>query len=274
MRPPPFPDGTRTLRHDIINLFPTMKTKIITVMSTIALCTSCRCGDTAGYPTDTMKTGDGKTLSLTFFAHSSLLIDYDGLRIYTDPVSAHADYARLPKADVILISHEHYDHCDPAAVEQLSKPGTLLIANAGSLAALGRQGTALSNGQSVAPLPGLRIEAVPAYNITPGHTDFHPQGGRDNGYILSLGDTRIYLAGDSENTPEMMALRDIDIAFLPVNQPYTMTVEQAAEAVHAIRPAIFYPYHYGQVEQRTDLARLTALLEDLPETEMRIRPLE
>ena len=119
---------------------------------------------------------------------------------------------------------------------------------------------------------GIDIEAIAAYNYTEGHENFHPAGGRDNGYLLSLGGTRIYIAGDTENTPEMMQLQNIDIAFLPVNQPYTMTVDQAAEAVHAIRPAIFYPYHYGQVEEKTDIDRLVELVKDI--TDVRIRPME
>ena len=119
---------------------------------------------------------------------------------------------------------------------------------------------------------GIDIEAIPAYNFTEGHENFHPAGGRDNGYLLSLGGTRIYIAGDTENTPEMMQLQDIDIAFLPVNQPYTMTVDQAAEAVRAIHPTIFYPYHYGQVEEQTDINRLVELVKDI--TDIRIRPME
>ena len=111
-----------------------------------------------------------------------------------------------------------------------------------------------------------------AYNTSQGHTQFHPRDREDNGYILTIGGTRIYIAGDSENTPEMKALRNIDIAFLPVNQPYTMTVDQAVDAVKAIRPTIFYPYHTGETEVKTDLDRLQRELEGV--TEIRIRPME
>ena len=118
----------------------------------------------------------------------------------------------------------------------------------------------------------LCVEAVAAYNTTEGHLQFHPREREDCGYVLTLGGTRVYIAGDSEPTPEMRSLEGIDIAFLPVNQPYTMTVDQAAEAVRALRPAIFYPYHYGEVEQVTDLDRLAREVAGL--TEMRVRPME
>ena len=127
-------------------------------------------------------------------------------------------------------------------------------------------------GSIVAPRDWVRIEAVAAYNTTQGHLQFHPKEREDCGYIVTIGGTRIYIAGDTEPTPELLALRNIDIAFLPVNQPYTMTVEQAVQAVKAIRPTIFYPYHYGEVEQPTDLEALTAALEKV--TEVRIRPME
>ena len=127
-------------------------------------------------------------------------------------------------------------------------------------------------GSVVSPRKWVKIEAVAAYNTTQGHLQFHPKAREDCGYILTIGGTRIYIAGDTEPTPELLALRNIDVAFLPVNQPYTMTVEQAVQAVKAIRPTIFYPYHYGEVEQTTDLEALSAALEGI--TEVRIRPME
>ena len=127
-------------------------------------------------------------------------------------------------------------------------------------------------GSVAAPRDYLKVEAVAAYNTTDGHLQFHPKDREDCGYILTVGGTRIYIAGDTEPTPEMKALKNIDIAFLPVNQPYTMTVDQAVEAVKAIRPAVFYPYHYGEVEEKTDTARLARELGGV--TEVRIRPME
>jgi Predicted Zn-dependent hydrolases of the beta-lactamase fold len=103
---------------------------------------------------------------------------------------------------------------------------------------------------------GINVNAIAAYNFTKGHTQFHPKERKDCGYLFTIWKTRIYVAGDSENTPEMKALKDIDVAFLPVNQPYTMTVEQAADAIKAIRPKLFIPYHYGNVKEKTDIDKL------------------
>ena len=226
---------------------------------------------TCKYPQDTIETRDGGKLKITFFAHSSLMFEFGGKHIYTDPVRSNADYASLPEADVILVTHDHYDHFDIPVIEQLSTPTTLFIGNKSAADQLGAGG-AMANGDRKS-LPFMQVEAVAAYNTSPDRQGFHPRGGRDNGYILTFGGTRVYVAGDSEDTPEMLALTDIDIAFLPVNQPFTMTEEQAARAVKAIRPKIFYPYHYGQTEQRTDLKKLEKLLEG-SDTEVRIRPME
>ena len=209
------------------------------------------------YPSDTLTTQSGEALKITFFAHASLAFEFAGRQIYTDPVSDNADYSQQPKADLILLTHAHYDHFDTAAIAVLSKEDTRIIQTRECFGHLGygevlRPGDTLSVGYA-------DIQAVPAYNTTAGHT---------------IGGTRIYIAGDSEPTPEMLALKNIDIAFLPVNQPYTMTVEQAAEAVKAIAPKIFYPYHYGQVEQATDMARLKTLVSGIPNVEIRIRPME
>jgi L-ascorbate metabolism protein UlaG (beta-lactamase superfamily) len=121
------------------------------------------------------------------------------------------------------------------------------------------------------PFEGLHIRAVAAYNTSEGHTDFHPQAREDCGYIFTLGGTTIYVAGDTEDNDDVLALEGIDIAFLPVNQPYTMTVAQAVRVIKAIRPSIFYPYHYGQVDEPTDVEALARMLQDI--VDVRIRPL-
>jgi L-ascorbate metabolism protein UlaG (beta-lactamase superfamily) len=237
----------------------------------------------AEYPSDVINTAYGGELKITFFGHGSIAFEYDGKHIYIDPVSDFADYASLPKADIILVGHEHGDHLDPKAIEALSKPETAVIGNGTAVESLG-YGDVLEYGRSISTYPSdldpadwvfpiVNIEAVPAYNTSPEKLNFHPKDRKHNGYILTFGETRVYVAGDTEDTPEMMALKDIDIAFLPVNLPYTMTEEQAARAVKAIRPKIFYPYHYGGVEHRTDLAKLEKLLEGSG-VEMRVRPLE
>jgi L-ascorbate metabolism protein UlaG (beta-lactamase superfamily) len=187
--------------------------------------------------------------------------------IHVDPVRREAEYSKLPKADLILITHEHGDHLDGAAVSQISKKGTLVLANEASAKKL--EGAQILRNGETKMVHGIKIEAVPAYNTTSGRDRFHPKG-RDNGYILTIGDERIYIAGDTEDTPEMKALKDITIAFLPMNQPYTMVPEQVAEGAKAFRPKILYPYHFGD----TDTERLTALMKDVPEIEVRIRDLQ
>lgn len=232
----------------------------------------CKQKEAPAYPADTFTAKDGTPFTLVFFKHASLAIEAEGKHIYVDPVGDYADYASLPKADLILITHSHYDHLDRAAIERIEKPETRIVCDKTSAEAFEFDCLTMTPGATAKPWEWLQIDAVPAYNTTEGHLQFHPREREDCGYILTLGGTRIYIAGDTENTPELKALRDIDIAFLPVNQPYTMTVDQAVDAVEAIRPAIFYPYHYGGTEQETDIDRLARELENV--TEVRIRPLE
>ena len=127
-------------------------------------------------------------------------------------------------------------------------------------------------GSVAEPFEGLHVKAVPAYNISEGHTDFHPQAREDCGYIVTLGGTSIYVAGDTEDNDDVLSQQGVDIAFMPVNQPYTMTVEQAVRAVKAIQPKIFYPYHYGQVEEKTDIDALVKSLDGV--CEVRVFPME
>jgi L-ascorbate metabolism protein UlaG (beta-lactamase superfamily) len=178
-----------------------------------------------------------------------------------------ADYSSLPKADIILATHEHFDHLDPKALAAIRTPETALVLNPAGARQL-KGGIAMRNGD-VQTVAGLRIEAVPAYNIVHKRDDgkpFHPKG-VGNGYILTFGDSRLYVAGDTENIPEMKNLRDIAIAFLPMNLPYTMTPEMVADAAKTIQPRILYPYHYGN----TDVAKLVDLLKAEKGIEVRIR---
>ncbi len=238
----------------------------------ISLLSLFGCGKRPIYPHDTITTRDGQELTFHFYAHASLAIEVGGTYIYVDPVMEHADYSRLPKADIVLVSHHHSDHFDRAAVDELTTRQSEVVCDRTSAEAFEMNCHTMRPGSVATPHEGIRIEAVAAYNTSEGHTQFHPKAREDCGYILTIGGTRIYIAGDSEFTPEMKALKEIDVAFLPVNQPYTMTVDQAVEAVKALRPTIFYPYHYGQVEEKTDLERLKAELEGV--TEVRIFPME
>jgi L-ascorbate metabolism protein UlaG (beta-lactamase superfamily) len=204
---------------------------------------------------DVLETGAGE-LEITFLGHGTLMFKYDGKTIHVDPYSRVADYGRLPAADLVLVTHEHRDHLDPDALAKIVTSRTEIIANGGSASEL-ESATILRQGESTT-VHGIGIEAVPAYNIEhkrPGGQPFHPQG-VGNGYVLTFGDLRVYVAGDTEGTPEMRALTGIDVAFLPMNLPYTMTPEEVAEVARAFKPRILYPYHFGD----TDTGKLVEAL--------------
>jgi L-ascorbate metabolism protein UlaG (beta-lactamase superfamily) len=215
---------------------------------------------------DTIPTSAGD-LEVTFVGHGTLVFEHAGKVIHVDPWGKLADYGTLPKADLVLVTHAHGDHLDPAALAAIRKPGTNVVV-APACEGKVEGATVLGNGET-ATLAGLAVEAVPAYNLVhtrPDGTPYHPKG-EGNGYVVTFGKTRVYVAGDTENVPEMKALRGIDVAFLPMNLPYTMTPEMVADAVRAFGPRILYPYHFGE----TDTSRLVALLADAKGTEVRIR---
>lgn len=211
------------------------------------------------FPTEHLTTKGGKDITITLFKHASLSITYGSTVIYVDPVTKFddftIDYSTMPKADFILVTHEHYDHLDPQAIAELSTPDTQIILNETSRKQLGK-GEAMDNNQTMMLTDDIMLESVPAYNTTPGREKFHPKG-NGNGYILDIDGTRIYIAGDTEDIPEMADIKNIDLAFLPVNQPYTMTIDQAEKAALTIRPKILIPYHYSatpieQLKERLD----------------------
>lgn len=218
------------------------------------------------FETDIIPTSSGD-LKITFLGHGSLMMDFAGLNISVDPFSRVADYSQLPSADLILITHEHQDHMDLQALASVRSENSVLVLTETCTKEV-EGGIVMHNGDERI-VSGLRIEAVPAYNLVHKRDNgqpFHPKG-IGNGYILTFGDKRVYIAADTENTPEMKALRDIDIAFLPMNLPYTMTPEMVADAAKAFQPRILYPYHYGN----TDTSKLDGLLRDEQGIEMRIR---
>ncbi len=218
---------------------------------------------------DIIKTETGD-LRITFIGHGTLMFGYRDKIVHVDPVGREGDYTKLPKADIVLITHEHGDHLDPKALGMIRKDQTkILLTKACAEKVPG--GTIAKNGDTLTVL-GLKIEAVPAYNIVhkrPDGQPFHPKGS-GNGYVINFDKTRVYVAGDTENIPEMALLKKIDIAFLPMNLPYTMTPEMVAEAAKVFEPRILYPYHYGQ----TDPNALVALMKDSKKTEVRIRKLK
>ncbi len=191
---------------------------------------------------DSFQTSAGP-VTVTPIQHASLTLEADGKLIYIDPSPAHLFTARA-KADLILITDIHGDHMDPGAVSSLQKDGTHIIAPAAVAKAI-TDAEVLSNGQKTT-WDGWSIEATPMYNMKRGPASgklYHDKG-RGNGYVLTYGGKRFYIAGDTEDIPEMHALRNIDVAFVPMNLPFTMTPAEAAEAVKAFHPHIVYPYHY------------------------------
>jgi L-ascorbate metabolism protein UlaG (beta-lactamase superfamily) len=222
-----------------------------------------------GLQKDVMPTSAGE-VSVTFVGHATLIFGYGGKTIHVDPFGTLADYSTLPKADLVLITHAHGDHLDAAALAAIRRPDTQVVV-APDCEGKVEGAITLQNGERKT-LAGIQVIAVPAYNLVhmrPDGTPFHPKG-RGNGYVLTFGDMRVYVAGDTENVPEMKALEHVDVAFLPMNLPYTMTPEMVADAARAFRPRILYPYHFGE----TDTARLLALLKDERGIEVRVRNLK
>jgi L-ascorbate metabolism protein UlaG (beta-lactamase superfamily) len=215
---------------------------------------------------DTFTTNQGD-LEIWHIGHGTLMFKFGEQVIHVDPFSRLTDYTLLPKADLILITHEHADHLDTAAINAIRKTSSDIILSSVCHDIIG-EGQVIGNHESTT-WNKLLIEAVPAYNLVHKRDDgafYHPKG-RGNGYILNFGDKRVYVAGDTEDIPEMKAIQNIDIAFLPMNIPYTMTPEMAANAVRLFNPAILYPYHYGD----TDTNILVELMKDNAQTEVRIR---
>jgi L-ascorbate metabolism protein UlaG (beta-lactamase superfamily) len=226
-------------------------------------------GAAQAFETDIIPTSAGN-LEITFIGHGTLMFRHGGKVVHVDPWSQLADYGKLPKADLVLITHEHRDHLDLKALGAIRKEGTVIIATE-TAAKQVKDALVMKNGDVMASL-GYTIEAVAAYNLVhmrnPGEP-YHPKGA-GNGYIITFADTRVYIAGDSENTPEMKTLRSIDVAFLPMNLPYTMTPEMVADAAKAFRPVILYPYHFGD----TDMQKLSRMMQDEKRIEVRIRKMQ
>jgi L-ascorbate metabolism protein UlaG (beta-lactamase superfamily) len=219
---------------------------------------------------------DSGALVIHPVSHATFVMYWNGKTVYVDPVGGAKLFAALPKADLVLVTHVHGDHFDPATLEAvLPVKGKPIIVAPKTVAekvpeTLRDKTTVkvLANGDKT-EAAGIAIEAVPAHNTTAGKEKFHPKG-RDNGYVLTMGGKRVYVAGDTEDTPDMRALRGIDVAFLPMNLPYTMSVEQAAEAIRQFKPKVVYPYHFrSQGGTKADLEQLKKLVGD--GVEIRVR---
>ena len=218
------------------------------------------------FQTDILKTSQGD-LEITFIGHGSLMFTFNGKVIHVDPFSKLAEYSKFPKADMLLITHEHRDHLDLKAMEAVRTDKTVLLLTKTCAAKL-KGGIIMENGDTET-VGGLKIEAVPANNLVHMRSEgipFHPKG-IGNGYVITFGDKRVYVAGDTENIPEMKKLERIDCAFLPMNLPYTMNPEMVADAAKAFKPKILYPDHYGD----TDTSNLEQLIKNTQDVEIRIR---
>lgn len=223
----------------------------------------------ASFQKDVIATSLGD-LEIIFIGHGTLILQLAGKTIHVDPYGKLADYASLPKADLILITHDHGDHLDNSAINQIKNDYTKIILSVNAALKYG-SGQGMMNNESTI-WENIIIKAVPAYNLVHRRDNgdfFHPKG-QGNGYILTIGDKRLYIAGDTENTPEMKALTNIDIAFLPMNLPYTMTPAMVADAVLGFKPRILYPYHYGE----TDPEQIKTLLKDAPDIQVNIRDMK
>ena len=192
--------------------------------------------------TQTFPTSSGP-VKITPLNHASTLIEAGGKTIYLDPAKP-VKFAGLPKADLILITDIHGDHMDPDSIKDISKADTEIISSS-AVAQTVTTAKAIANGETKS-WQGWTIEAIPAYNLNRGPAPgklFHDKG-RGNGYVLTYGGKRFYFSGDTEGVPEMRALKNIDVAFVCMNLPYTMPPEEAADAVKAFHPKIVIPYHY------------------------------
>jgi L-ascorbate metabolism protein UlaG (beta-lactamase superfamily) len=225
---------------------------------------------TAGAQTQTFDSKGGP-VKITPIFHATVRIEAGGKVIYIDPTKP-TNFSDAPKADLILITHEHGDHVDMdgSSIKTLSKDGTTVITTA-TVAKFITQGTVMANGEKK-KWDKFTIEAVPAYNLVRGPAAgkfFHPQG-TGNGYVITYGGKRFYFSGDTEVTPEMKALKNITVAFVCMNPPRTMGTSEAAACVKDFRPKIVYPYHYrGQ-----NIQEFADALKSTPEVEVRLRKLE
>lgn len=197
-------------------------------------------------------------VEMRFIGHGSLMFNLNNYYIYIDPVRTSGSYDNLPKADLILVTHEHGDHLDPDLISNLRKQTTIMLSSEKAAAKIPWAQIMRPGDKNT--VNGITVEAIPAYNmvnLNSAGQPFHPKGS-GNGYIITFGDKRFYIAGDTENTPEMKTLKNIEVAFLPMNLPYTMTPAMVADAARAFKPVILYPYHYGD----TNTEDLIKLLKD------------
>lgn len=222
--------------------------------------------------TDMIPTSEG-SLKITLIGHGTLMFEYGGKIIHVDPWTKVGNYSSLPKADLVLITHHHRDHLDAAALKQIIKDNTIIVMSqkcAEQIEDMNWSPILMANGDKKI-LGGFLIKAIPAYNLVHKRESgalFHPKG-EGNGYIITFGDKHVYVAGDTENTPEMKALKEIDAAFIPMNLPYTMDSAMAADAVKVFKPKLLYPYH-TRSKEGDQVAGFMELMKGFDEVNIRI----
>ena len=232
---------------------------LLFALSTVAFTTSAE----DNFEVDTFDTSEGE-LKITFIGHASLIVNFNGKVIHVDPWSKMADYSKLPKADLVLSSHEHIDHLDPTALDLICTDETILLYPE-SCASKYKGGIVMKYGDKITT-KGFNVETVPAYNTFKKR--IHPYG-LVNGYVVTFGDNRVYFAGETGDIPELNNLKDINIAFLAMDSVYNMTPEMAARAAKIIKPQILYPIHMADKNP----SLLVDLLEDI-DIEVRIRKMQ
>lgn len=224
----------------------------------------------AAHAADSFDTANGR-VTVHSVSHASFVMETPAGVVYVDPVGDAASYSDFAAPDLILITHEHGDHYNADTLAAIVGDTTQMIVNPAVMAMLPAdmigKATAIANGESTTA-GDVAVEAIPAYNISEDRLNFHPQG-RDNGYVVTIDGMRIYISGDTEDTPEMRALTDIDLAFVCMNLPFTMDAEAAASAVAEFAPTYVYPYHYrGRDNGTQDPAEFANLLDGATEVKM------
>lgn len=220
--------------------------------------------------TEKIKTDNGD-LSISMISWATLELEYDGKIIYVDPADKGGDYSALPKADLIFITHTHFDHLNIGIIRQLLKKDTKLIITEEinyviKDAIKNNKLIVIQNNQNF-EVDGIKFSTVPAYNLG-GEKIYHLKG-KNNGYVFHFANLNVLIAGDTENIPELKLLKDISIAFLPLNRPYTMDENMFVDLVKSMKPKIVYPYHYDA----TMVEKVKELLADFKESELRVKPI-
>jgi len=244
-----------------------MQKKLFFLIAFIVIAGSFLTAGDKKFKTEVFKT-DAGPMEITFIGHGTLMFTFNKMIIHVDPISRVADYTQLPKADLVLITHHHGDHLDTGALEHIRTEKTPVVLTKKCSETVSG-GIIMANGD-IKTVKNLKIEAVPAYNLVHKRKDgkpFHIKG-EGNGYVITFSNKRVYVAGDTENTPEMKKLEDIDIAVLPMNLPYTMTPEMVADAAKAFKPKVLFIYHF--FPEQVDFPKLKNLMKDTKEVDLRI----